>query len=246
MRLIFSRENWWRTFIVLIAMAVMVRLGFWQLDRLAQRRARNAQVLAQVAAPPLNLNADPIPTDLSAFKYRRIVARGRFDFAHQFALKNRAYQDRPGLDLITPLVLEGRDEAVLVDRGWISYDYAAPETWATFDAPRGTVTIAGFVGLAAVPPPNARRPITPDPQERAVFYVDPASLADLMPYPLLPFYIVWMPEAGEETTALPLKYSPQYDLSEGPHLGYAIQWFLFAAAAPVVYAYLLRRQRAPE
>lgn len=246
MRLIFSRQNWWRTLIVLIAMAIMVRLGFWQLDRLAQRRARNAQILAQIAAPPLNLNTDPIPADLSAFKYRRIVARGHFDFPHQFALKNRTYHDRPGVDLITPLVLEGRNEAVLVDRGWIPYDRAAPEAWATFDAPRGTVTITGFVGLVATPPPNARRPIIPDPRERAVFYIDPPSLADLFPYPLLPFYIVWMPQEGEDNTALPLKHTPQYDLSEGPHLGYAIQWFLFAAAAPVVYGYLLRRQRPAE
>ena len=240
-QMLFGPGQWWRTLLVVLAMAVMVRLGFWQLDRLAQRRARNAQVLAQVNAPPLDLNRDPIPARVDVFKYRRLVARGRFDFAHQIALKNRTYQGRPGVDLITPLRLEGRHVAVLVDRGWIPYEAARPAAWAAFDTPRATVVITGFVGLDGVAPPRLPRPILPD-EHQAVYYVDPPSLADLMPYPLLPFYMVWMPAPGEQATSPPLKYTPHYDLSEGPHLGYAIQWFLFAAAAPFVYLYLLRRR----
>lgn len=237
-----SRHRW-STLLVLGAAILMVRLGFWQLDRLEQRRARNARILTQMNAPPLNLNTDPLPDDLAAFRYRRIVARGHFDFKHQVALKNRTGRQGVGVDLVTPLVLEGKDTAVLVDRGWIPYDRSRPEDWKAFDFPEGTVVITGFVGLAAMPPPNMRRPILPD-EQRSLFYIDPPSLADLMPYSLLPFYVVWMPAEGEEANSLPMKYAPQYDLSEGPHLGYAIQWFLFAALVPIAYFAMVMRQGA--
>jgi len=241
-RLLFGPRRWWQTLLVLAAALVMVRLGFWQLDRLAQRRARNAQIRAQMTAPPLNLNTDPIPGDLASVRYRRVLARGRFDFSHQFALKNRTSRRGAGVDLITPLILDGRDGAVLVDRGWIPYENANPLQWDAFNSPQETVTITGFVGLSAMPPPNLQRPILPD-EHRALFYIDPSSLAELVPYPLFPFYIVWMPPQGKEDTTLPLRYSPHYDLSEGPHLGYAIQWFLFAAVVPTVYLFLLRSKR---
>ena len=236
------RDAWWRPVFVLIVMALMVRLGLWQLDRLEQRRARNEEIRTQINALPLNLNTDPLPDDLNAFKYRTLEARGRFDFEHQFALKNRSWQGRPGVDLITPLILEGKDVALLVDRGWIPYEKASPQEWEAFNSPQGVVTVMGVVGLAAIPPTRVPRPITPDPAEKSVFYIDPPSLESVLPYRLLPFYLVWVPEDEGTSDQLPFRYAPQYDLSEGPHLGYAIQWFLFAAAAPGVYLYLLSRR----
>ncbi len=238
-RLLFDRGRWRWTLLLGLAVVIMVRLGFWQLDRLAQRRARNAQVQAQWAAPPLNLNTDPVPPDLAAIKYRRVVARGQFDPDHQFLLKNRHGPGGPGADIITPLIVEGRDKGILVNRGWVPYEMVASGAWTALPVPEGRVVVTAFVGLDALPPPSLASPSLPD-ENRALFYVDPEALASLLPYPLFHFYIVWMPEK-EEGQDLPMKYTPQRDLSEGPHLGYAIHWFLFAAVVPVVYIYLLRR-----
>jgi surfeit locus 1 family protein len=55
-----------------------------------------------------------------------------------------------------------------------------------------------------------------------------------MPYRLLPFYLVQTPPDGVQED-LPYRVSVDYDLSEGPHLGYAIQWFLFATVLAIGY-----------
>ena len=50
---LFSRQWLKTTILVIAAVLVMIRLGFWQLDRLAQRRAFSERVEAQLAADPL-------------------------------------------------------------------------------------------------------------------------------------------------------------------------------------------------
>ena len=45
-RTFFNRQWWWTTLLVLLGIALLLRLGFWQLDRLAQRRAYNADIIA--------------------------------------------------------------------------------------------------------------------------------------------------------------------------------------------------------
>ncbi len=52
---LFSRQWWWVTLLIVAAMMVLARLGFWQLDRLQQRRAANAVLSATLAASPLDL-----------------------------------------------------------------------------------------------------------------------------------------------------------------------------------------------
>jgi len=62
------------------------------------------------------------------------------------------------------------------------------------------------------------------PQEE-VYRVDVAQLQPQMPYKLLPFYVLAEPVA--DNANLPYRLPPEIDLSEGPHLSYALQWFLF-------------------
>ncbi|HEX5724904.1 MAG TPA: SURF1 family cytochrome oxidase biogenesis protein, partial [Longimicrobiaceae bacterium] len=45
---------------VLLLAGVFVRLGFWQLDRLEQRRARNAALRAATALPEFTLDAETV------------------------------------------------------------------------------------------------------------------------------------------------------------------------------------------
>ena len=104
---LFSRRYWWATLLVLAGMALLARLGFWQLDRLDQRRARNAEITQQLALAPLPLTGEPLPDDLVTLKYRRASASGEFDFSHQVALKHQNWMGSPGSHLITPLLIEG-------------------------------------------------------------------------------------------------------------------------------------------
>jgi surfeit locus 1 family protein len=92
-----------------------VRLGLWQLDRLGQRRARNAILAARLALPPLDVVRG---TPADSARQRRLIARGVYDFAGELIGPGRTFDGSPGVALVTPLRLKD-GSAVFVDRGWV-------------------------------------------------------------------------------------------------------------------------------
>jgi surfeit locus 1 family protein len=242
-RVLFSRRWWWATVVVLLGMALLARLGIWQLDRLEQRRARNAEIVEQLALPPLPLNGQPLPADLTDLKYRRASITGEFDFSHQVGLKNQNWMDAPGIHLITPLPIEGTSQAVLVDRGWLPLDQATPESWEAYDE-AGPVTITGFIQTSQTLPGGRSTP-TPLVGPQSEWYrVDIQAIQAQMPYELLPVYVLESPPQGMDTR-LPYQVEPEFDLSDGPHLGYAIQWFIFALILGIIYvSYVNKKEKA--
>ncbi|MBE7470875.1 MAG: SURF1 family protein [Anaerolineales bacterium] len=234
---LFDRHVWWSTLLVLAAIAVLVRLGFWQLARLEQRRTRNAQIAHQLALPPVALTPGlSLPGNLAQLKNRRVVAQGEFDFSQQVALLYQNRQGAPGLHLIAPLVLADGSAAVLVDRGWIPQAAAAPDQWPQFDEP-GPAPITGFIQLSQTLP-AAEEPRTPHTPRIEWYRVDIPAIQAQLPYKLLPVYIL-QSAAGQNSDDLPYRIEPEFDLSDGPHLGYAGQWFLFALILGVGYVYYL-------
>lgn len=210
--------------------AVCVRLGFWQLDRLAQRRATNARIEAQMAAEPIRLTGANV--SVPDIEYRRVVARGVFDPAHSIALANRARNDEPGVHLVTPFRLDGTAQAVLVDRGWIPAVDSARPAWAHYDV-SGTLEITG-IARASRPEPGwslladpTRGPGAAPLDSWRVLNID--AIQTQVPYRVLP---VAIEVTGDPQPGSPWP-DPDIDLTDGPHLSYAVQWFSFAAIALV-------------
>ncbi|MEQ1693653.1 MAG: SURF1 family cytochrome oxidase biogenesis protein, partial [Gemmatimonas sp.] len=103
----------------LLAAAVCVRLGFWQLDRLGERRAKNALVLDRGAAPALSMQALR-EQDTSATHWRRVTVRGIADYGAEMVQTSRSQAGAPGVYLLTPvrpLDSTWGDTALLVLRG---------------------------------------------------------------------------------------------------------------------------------
>ena len=96
--------------VCLIAAAGATGLGFWQLGRLRTRRAANRIALAGLNPPPVSLNATPADDSL---RERRATVTGTFDYRHRFYLRGRSERDAPGVHLVIPLILSGREDAVL-------------------------------------------------------------------------------------------------------------------------------------
>jgi len=128
---------------ILVA-TVCVLLGRWQLDRLAQRRARNAVLAARLALPPLPVGRD-IPADSA--RQRRVVAQGVYDFSAERTWPGRSFQGTPGVALVTPLRLAD-GSAVLVDRGWVPSPDAFHVDHSLYREP-DTATVTG---IALIPP----------------------------------------------------------------------------------------------
>jgi surfeit locus 1 family protein len=215
-----------------------VRLGFWQLSRLSERRARNSQVSGRLAEPVAEVTQ--LASD-SGSRLRRAHAVGRPDFEHELVLAARSYEGSPGVHLLTPLRITGRDTAFLVNRGWVY----APDG-ARVDLAKWREHDTSFTGYVELLPtmPDGRAGRAPLDSSRILRRLDYAAVTRALPYPVSRLYLVaTVPDssipAGNRVARLP---PPALD--EGPHLGYAIQWFSFAIIAVVGGAAVARRRTA--
>jgi cytochrome oxidase assembly protein ShyY1 len=213
----------------LLAAAVCIRLGVWQLDRLEQRRAANARILHGLAAPPLRLDAAASGEDLA---FRRATVRGRWDPAHEVILYGRPLEGRPGNHVLTPLVL-GDGRALLVDRGWVPAEIDAGPVGGGAAAVGVEVEVTGTLLPADGGGAPASSPV------RVVRSVDVALLDAQIPSDLIDgVYLLLASQRPAVDEPVP---APLPELTEGPHRSYAIQWFLFAAIALVGSVLLARR-----
>ena len=230
------------TIVAIIIAVVMIRLGFWQLDRLQQRKGSNALVIAQVNASPLNLNLDSSDQNLTAMQYRAALVNGTYDFSQQVFLTNQVWKDQMGVHLLTPLLISGTNAAILVDRGWIPLADANPDTARKYDE-TGLLSIKGIIKLPQNEPVfGISDPALTPGQTRLQTWivVNLARIKQQTNVSLLPVYIQISPPT--DNIKLPYRFASSPDLSEGPHLSYAIQWFSFATILLVGYPYILYRQ----
>lgn len=224
---------------ILAMCALCVRLGFWQLDRLEERRARNTAIRAASAEPPLVIGTATLPADPRAFAWRRAEAGGRYHHAGDMVVRGRSRQGRPGVHLFSPLVLtDGR--VVMVNRGWVpSPDGTTADVRALRTA--GPVHVRGVL-LPMEARPDRGLPIGGRGGADTTWRrVDLAAARERSPGPLIPLYLQQLPEGDASGT--PPVPEPLPELSEGNHLSYAVQWFSFAVIGMVGLAVLVLRGR---
>ncbi|MEW6285558.1 MAG: SURF1 family protein [Chloroflexota bacterium] len=242
LRRMFSRKWLLTTLLVFLGTAVCIRLGIWQLDRLEQRRAFNAQVTSMRALPPLDLNAETAAS-LETMEWRAVTVSGEYDFENQVALRNQYHNNQYGYHLLTPLHFDGG--TVLVDRGWIPADgNATPADWRKYDEP-GAVTVTGQIRLGQSKPAfgGVADALPADGGPLWMWNnADIEKMALQMPYPILKVYIQPNVDPADETPPIP--YQPEVELTEGRHFGYALQWFTFAVILFAGYPFFLRKQEA--
>jgi cytochrome oxidase assembly protein ShyY1 len=239
-RFVFS-PRWVALFAFALVVAVVcVRLGIWQLHRLHERRAFNAEVRAGLAAAPQSLDAvlAEAGDDPGSVAYRRVQVTGTYDTAHEVLLYGRALDGNPGHHVLTPL-LYGDGAAVLVDRGWVPFEDDTPPV-ASAAPPSGEVTVTGFL-LPAVSQGNVVIDRDASGRILTVEHDDPAALQGELPSSTLAPLPLQLQQQSPAQSGLPERVPPP-ELDEGPHLSYMIQWFIFATIAVVGYLILVWRE----
>lgn len=226
------------TVFALVVAALCVWLGIWQLDRLHGRREVNERYAAGLAEAPVAL--EDLLAAGTPLAYRRATATGRYDTAHEVILYGRTLDGQPGNHVLTPLVLDdGR--AVIVDRGWVPFELDEPPI-AEAAPPGGEVEVEGI--LLADQPGGAGEAGPGQDRITTVRSVDIGAIGRDVPYELEPWFLQLQhgsPSSGE----LPVPEPPP-ELTDGPHLNYALQWFAFATIAVVGYGILVRREMRDE
>jgi cytochrome oxidase assembly protein ShyY1 len=228
------------TIAVVVAVVVMINLGFWQLRRLDEKQAFNAAVERRIDQPAVALDelllagAAVGDDQLAAVEWRPVEVSGEYLPDEELRVVNRSQRGRAGDNVVTPLRLDdGR--VLLVARGFVPLGQeAAP-------APEGEVVLDGRLRRSEVRRTGALSdPATGELAEAQ--RIDIPRLTDQLPGDVVPMYV-------ELTSSQPAENGPfpetivEPELGEGPHLSYAVQWFLFSAIAVVGWVLAVRHSR---
>ncbi len=220
------------TLVYLVLLALLLWLGFWQLDRAQQKHAALAARAEATRAPVLNLHEQP--ATLAQHEYRRVIAEGQYDADRQFLLDNRIQDGQVGYRVLTPLKLNQRDSAVLVDRGFvpiIGNRQTLPELPPidTSDTPvTGRISSGPSVGIRLGEPSD-----NPTQWPRRIQYIDFKYLRAALDYPLADYIIA----EGSLRNDVVVRRIGRDAWRFGPerHEGYAVQWFALAAALTLIW-----------
>ena len=215
------------TVATLFALAILLTLGTWQLQRRAEKHQMLAQIASRQAAPPAPIEI-LLPTgDYAAF--RKATATGQFDHAREayvFAARTDRGPTQPGFKIITPFKLVSGD-TILVDRGWVSNAHRDPQTRQQ-GQPLAQIEIEGVLQRPAKP--SAFTPL-PDRTHRIVYARDSLAIAKALAITLKTPLIF---EATSHSAGGP---EPLASITTIPdnHLSYAITWYGLAIVLIVIY-----------
>ena len=229
--------------LALVAIVGFINLGFWQLSRHAERSDVNAIISERFAEPPAILS-DLIGSygeDADALEFRRVRISGSYLIDEEVLWRARTLNGRSGHDVLTPLAVGGR--VLIVDRGWVPIDATDPPVV-------GAEPVAVDVVVSGIIRPGQVRqglgPIDPETGELdRIARVDIERLQQQLDLDLYPFYVLLEEQSPAQSSGLPAIQDPPSPDS-GPHLSYAIQWFVFSTIAAVGYPILLRRTARDE
>ena len=203
----------------------------WQYERGVDRHARNTLIGDQSELPPIQLSE--LTADIATYEWRKISIEGTFDDSNQILLRNRYHDGRYGFEQLTLFLFD--DRKIWVDRGCVKAgsDATVPPQLQPTNEQR--ISIDGRLRLDSSLPQGKFFAVSNDSQRNLVsqldarkgvqtedFYIDLISASDSSMNPDVP---VELPE-----------------LSDGPHMAYALQWVFFAGL--VIYGRRLIRKTA--
>jgi len=250
---------WLVTVAAVLTLAATVSLGRWQLSRAAQKEALQASIEAQKQKPPLTQAEFLALQQPSDELHRPVRLRGLWLTPQTVYLDNRQMHGVPGFYVLTPFALEGTEQTVMVQRGWVQRNFVDRTKLGAVDTPAGIVEVTGLLE----PPPSHLLELgtpapAPAPAAPAAAPEAPAPAAPAAPTPAVEGYSPIRQnldlEAFRAETKMPLRTDVSLQqtgpASEGlqrdwpapalgleRHYGYAFQWFGLSALVVILYVW---------
>lgn len=219
----------------MVLVVVMVLLGLWQLRRHDDRLSFNEAVRDRANRTPVAIETlldSDTPRD--GLPWTTVTVRGTWLDIPQVVVANRSQDGRAGVNAVAVVALDdGR--RIIVNRGFVPLTVAPPPT------PRGRVTILGRLR----PSEERRRGMLTDPAEGPLYEVQRIDITRLAPQIggiVADVYVEQLDSAPPDAPELSRIADPE--LTIGPHLSYAVQWFIFSLCAVAAWFVIVRRALA--
>ena len=218
-----------KSIIALGLIALCLIAAQWQYHRGVDRHARNSMIEKHIALPAVQL--ETVKNTPLASEWRTVKTTGVFDASNQILLRNRYSEGVYGFEVLT-LFTDAQGEKFWVDRGWVKAGANATIAPAIKPVPEGSVKISGRLRLDSSLP-------------RGSFFALPANGSGLISklnaqsqLQTQSYYLDLL--EGSEPALTPTVTAALPELSDGPHMAYALQWVFFAGL--VVYGRILIRR----
>ena len=207
----------------------------WQFHRGIARQDRNAAIESRIGLSAIDLSKaaqDPI-----AFEWRTVKVTGSFDTTRQILLRNRYFEGKYGFEALTAFNAT-TGETFWVDRGWVQAGATATEQPKLPGTPTREVTITARMRLDRSLPQGKFFAI-PTGKKGGLISEANAQASNLSKGIDSPFYLDLL--SGDDPLLTPKVEAALPELSDGPHMAYALQWLFFGGL--VVYGrFLIRRE----
>lgn len=222
------------TLILVLLGALFLRLGLWQLDRMAEKEALFERFRE---APEMRIEQALAAAESLA----RVEASGRYDTARHLLLDNRIWNGRAGVHVLTPFTLDdGR--TLLVNRGWLALaaDRRSLPDFATGGEAR---TLRGRLVRPSTDGPRLGGDdvLETDRWPQLITYLDLEAAAGVLGAPLLPWILQL--DAGDASGFADRLWQPAV-MTPAVHAAYAVQWFGLLTATGVIWILLGFRRGA--
>ena len=212
---------WLVTAAAVLVAGVTFSLGQWQLRRAAQKQ--NLQLAIESQSNQFILKAADLadPSVLKDAVHRRATLKGFWRAEHTVFLDNRQMNGKTGLIAITPLVLDGTGQIILVQRGWALRNFTDRSALPDIQTPSELVTVRGRIA----PPPSKLYAFKGVESGRLRQNIDIDAFSREIALPLMALSVVQTGPANEGL----LRDWAAPNVGIDKHYGYAFQWFgLFA------------------
>ncbi|MEM7140958.1 MAG: SURF1 family protein [Actinomycetota bacterium] len=234
MRTLFTPKRIISHLFVCSMVVLFVILGFWQLQRLDERKELNVEVRAAIEADPVAVE-DLLGTEPR--DHTAALAVGEYLDEHTFLVANRSFETQAGSWLVTPMRLDdGR--IVVVSRGWVPRTWTAGNDQRLIDTPTGPIEVLGRVRSSV---DDGRIGAETEIGFTEISRLDLDAVEELTGLDVEDLWIQLAVQAPP-LDAIPVPV-PAPGLDEGPHLSYAFQWFFFASGTIVAYTLIVIRWR---
>lgn len=232
------KPTWLGIILTSVCVVVFIKLGLWQYNKAQMKIEAQAayQSVEENERPnfPLHFTHVNNPNN-EVWKYKRVRVVGRYAPEYQILLDNQVMDSRAGFHVITPLRIDGSDEYVLVNRGWIAGNTVHANT-PSVETPSGQMRIEGVIWLPS------KRFFTLDktqdqaPLERVVQYLNIQEYQQKVPIKVSALMIKLDKNVENAGGFIREWEVPQMRIVT--HLGYAYQWFGFAVAALCIFVFM--------
>jgi cytochrome oxidase assembly protein ShyY1 len=224
-----TRPRWIALTVVLLGLIYLfIRLSDWQFDRYDQRIIRNEQATSALSSAPKNIVSS---SQLSEMKqWEKVEMTGTYLNEQSKLVRKQYLENSLGFWIITPFQIQNGDH-ILINRGWIPIGSSASTSQSIPMAPAGRINIEGYLQ------PFDSSTIQPKDL--------PINQVNTIDYKYFDFDIAndyYLQLAKSSPMDNQVAIIPLPELSNGPHLSYAIQWILFALLLPIGWYVLLKNE----